>query len=350
MSHPAGSHPPQQEEEEEDDYMTMTFADSPSAPETSFQRRQRERREAAQRGLVKSKAQLEAEAAAARDAALSRSLLADPAAARRSKGLAMMARMGFRPGGKLGSEGNADARAEPLRIAVKEDRGGVGLDEERKRKVEEAVGGEGDEEARKRAKGPPVVDEKEYRERVGRERERARKERLFDAAQKVAERMEEERGEILGSQGDGEEHGEERNDDGKAPEKKDARKISSRPLKSINVLWRGAVRAREEAERDRRMRHDLEQGLSRLPTYEDDSEDEDDKRAMGKTKTVYVTADDLDEDDPELDDFNALDVDEKVKRIVQFMRDKYHYCFWCKYTYPDESMEGCPGITEEDHD
>ncbi|KAH8910691.1 hypothetical protein BR93DRAFT_923412, partial [Coniochaeta sp. PMI_546] len=96
------------------------------------------------------------------------------------------------------------------------------------------------------------------------------------------------------------------------------------------------------------MRHDLEQSLSRLPTYEDEDEDEDDKRAMGKSKTVFEVAEDLDEEDAELDEFNALEAGEKLRRLVEHLRKEHHYCFWCKFTYPDESMEGCPGLTEED--
>ncbi|EEY18524.1 conserved hypothetical protein [Verticillium alfalfae VaMs.102] len=99
------------------------------------------------------------------------------------------------------------------------------------------------------------------------------------------------------------------------------------------------------------MRHDLEQSLSRLPTYEDEDEDEDDKRALGKGKTtVYEVADDLDEEDPELDEFTILEPPERLKRLVAYMRDEFNYCFWCKFRYPDETMDGCPGLTEEDHD
>ncbi|CRK40982.1 hypothetical protein BN1723_018797, partial [Verticillium longisporum] len=56
--------------------------------------------------------------------------------------------------------------------------------------------------------------------------------------------------------------------------------------------------------------------LSRLPTYEDEDEDEDDKRALGKGKTtVYEVADDLDEEDPELDEFKILEPPERLKRL-----------------------------------
>ncbi|KAG7435966.1 G patch domain-containing protein 11 [Fusarium oxysporum f. sp. raphani] len=98
------------------------------------------------------------------------------------------------------------------------------------------------------------------------------------------------------------------------------------------------------------MRYDLEQSLSRLPTYEDDQEDADDKRALGKGHTVYATAEDLDEEDEELDQFNELEIGERLKSVLEYLREKHQYCFWCKMAYPDAEMEGCPGLTEEDHD
>ncbi|GJC79996.1 uncharacterized protein ColLi_02834 [Colletotrichum liriopes] len=304
---------------EEDDYMNMTFEEPPTIkttqPETSLQRRQRLKREGEIRGRVKSKEELAAEEAAAREKALSRSLLED-AAAKKSKGLAMMAKMGFK-GGALGAAGDG-ARTEPIAVEIKEDRGGIGMESERKRKMREAA--ERIEEEVKEGKRVKV-DPLEYRDRVRQEREAARVQAQVFAAQRVAERMADE---------------------------KDAE--TARPLKSINVLWRGLARHREEKERDRRMRYDLEQSLSRLPTYEDDQEDEDDRTALGKKQTVYVTAVDLDEEDPELNQFNELEDAEKLRRLVEYLRKEHRYCFWCKFTYPDDEMEGCPGVAEEDHD
>ena len=193
------------------------------------------------------------------------------------------------------------------------------MESERKRKVREAAEAAG--ERAKRAK----ADEGEYRERMRREREEARWERQLAAAQKVAERMAAEREE--------------------EDAQKDGRRAVSRPLKGIPLVWRGLVRSREEAERDRRMRYDLEQGLARLPTYDDAEEDEDDKKALGKAATTYATAEDLDEEDPELEEFSALPVSERLQKAVEHLRAEYHYCFWCKFTYPDEEMEGCPGLT-----
>lgn len=334
--------------------MTMTFTDDPASAnnpssshrpvETSLQRRLRLRREAEARSRPKSKAELAAEEASRREAALSQSLLTSQP---KSKGLAMMARMGFKPGAALGKA--SDAVREPVRIEVKDGREGIGLESERKRKIREAA-----EEAGERAK-KARAEEGDYRERLRREREEGRWERQVGAAMKVAERMagereeerqvrEEEEGDGNGDRKEGKEAGEKKTKDGTT--------LSSRrrPLKSIPVVWRGLVKSREEAERDRRMRYDLEQGLSRLPTYDDAEEDADDKKALGKARTTYVTAEDLDEEDPELDEFNALPAEERLRRVVGYLRNTYHYCFWCKFTYPDEEMEGCPGVTEEDHD
>ncbi|ROV91300.1 hypothetical protein VSDG_07807 [Cytospora chrysosperma] len=279
----------------------MTFADAaPALPETSLQRRERLRREGLRRGHVPSKAELAAQERERREEGLSTAKKSS------SKGLAMMAKMGFKPGSALGRGGGgggaAGARSEPLRIEVKEDRGGIGADAERKRRMQEAAGAAG---LAKRARVEELGD---YRERMARERAAARREGQVAAAQKIAERMDEEAG---------------------------------------------------EKERDRRMRYDLEQGsgglAAKLPTYDDDdgSMDADDRIALGRTekkKTVYMPADDLDEEDPELDEFNGLDGDEKLERILKYLRGKYRYCFWCKCAYPDEEMEGCPGLTEEDHD
>ena len=337
---PQGVGAPDSDSSSEDDYMKMTFTDddpTPSAssskrappPETSLQRRLRLQREGEARARVKSRHELEAEAEAERERALRTSLLED--AGRRSKGFAMMAKMGFKGGalGKGGEDGGK-GKAEPIRIEIKDGREGIGMESERKKRLREVA-----EEAERKGK-KVKADEGEYRERVRREREVARLEAQVAAAQRVAERMGEEGEVVAGGRGEEEKGGK--------------REVGSRPLKAVNVLWRGLVRAREEAERDRRMRYDLEQSLSRLPTYEDEDEDDDDKRAMGKSKTIYEVAEDLDEEDPELDEFNGLEPEEKLSRLVEHLRKEHHYCFWCKFTYPDESMDGCPGLTEEDHD
>ncbi|KAL1870450.1 hypothetical protein Daus18300_005136 [Diaporthe australafricana] len=358
-----------EEEEEEDDYMNMTFDDAPSKqPETSLQRSQRLRKEGLKRGIVPSKAELAAQERQRREEGLSRSLITGAAAGNdknadndeyddraaaeakkkkpQSKGLAMMARMGFTPGSALGSRENAStARSEPLRIETKDDRGGIGADAEKKRKLAEAADAAG---LAKRARVEELGD---YRGRMARERDAARKEKLVFAAQKIAEKMDEDGG------GGGALDAAPSATAAAAAAAGGAKKTSSRPLKSIPVVYRGLMRRRDEAERDRRMRYDLEQssgGLSaKLPAYEDEGMDEDDRMALGgrtEKKTIYMPADDLDEEDPELEDFSALEVGEQLLKLVAYLRERHRYCFWCKFAYPDEEMDGCPGLTEEDHD
>ena len=55
-------------------------------------------------------------------------------------------------------------------------------------------------------------------------------------------------------------------------------------------------------------------------------------------------------DDRDLDEFDALPPRERLARTVAWLRDEYRYCFWCKFGYARREMEGCPGLTEEEHD
>lgn len=430
-------------EDEEDDYMAMTFADTTTTsaqPETSLQRRQRLQKEGLRRGMVPSKAELAQRERERREQGLSRSLFSpfpgggpddeggvllgpkiaaerrqkaekeqaqqqqqqDAAArtlamvkANKSKGLAMMAKMGFTPGSALGSnirqqqDGGEEVLVEPLRIHVRADRGGIGRGDERKRKLREEAGlpppgGEDDEqppdgEDNHANKKTRIVDEGDYRERMAKECDAARKERLVLAAQKIAERMDEDKRATAAAAAAQEV--EEEESQKKKKKTASSTSASSRPLKAIPVLYRGLVRHREQADRDRRARHDLEQSSGfadavvqkSLPRYAEDEDDldaydrmaigreeegeeedslrpgDDEKKKKKKQQPVYVP-DDLDEEDDELDAFNALEVGDRLTRLVQYLRDEFRYCFWCKFAYPDEAMEGCPGITEEDHD
>ncbi|TFB06375.1 G patch domain-containing protein 11 [Trichoderma ghanense] len=324
-------------DDDEDDYMSMTFQDTPPTTETSVQRAERLKRESRARGIIKSKAQLAQEEAAAREKALATSLLED-ARAKKSKGLAMMAKMGFKGGGlgKKTGDGQGSGKTEPIRISMKEDRGGIGMESEKKRKLREAA----DERDVKSVK----IDPLEYRERMRAEREDARLEAQLRAAQRTAERLDEEETSTELSENPPPCSPSEDKDSKSRP-----KPAPSRPLKSVPVLYRGLVRHREEKERERRMRHELEQSLSRLPTYENSDEDDDDKMAMGKDVS-FSLADDLDEEDEELQEFEALDLGTRLARLVMYLRERHRYCFWCKMAYPDDEMEGCPGTTEEDHD
>lgn len=240
-----------------------------------------------------------------------------------------MAKLGYKPGTTLGK--TEDARIEPIGVVIKENRGGIGHDAEKKRKIREEF-----EEAAKRVK----VEEVGYRERVRQEREEKRHAAQIIAAQKVAERFDTEADENSASG----------QDDG-APEMAVNVPLNKRPLKNINVLWRGLIRSRLEKDAERRMRADMQQSLSRLPTYDDPDEDQEDRNAYTKKQTSNdFVEEDLYVEDEELNSFNQHSASERLERLVTYLRNTYHYCFWCKFKYDDKAMDGCPGLTEEDHD
>ena len=301
--------------------------------------------QAEDRARPPSKKALEEAAAASRDEGLATALDAS------SRGFRMLAKLGFQPGTGLGPSRDAptaaDAatsdrtkppaaegpRLEPLVLDVKADRGGIGLDDARKRKVRHAAGAE---RVAKRAR----VEESgvDFRERVAREREEQRLARLVPAVMRVAERMDEAAAPAGAAHGPG---------DG-TPGGARARASRPPPLQEVNVLYRSLERDRRTAEHDRRMRHEM---LDSLPTgkgrlYDDPEEDAQDRMALGKEVEELPG----DESDEELDAFEALAPEQKLARLTAYLREKHWYCFWCKCQYEDEGMEGCPGEKEEDHD
>ena len=320
-----------QDGDEDDDYMNMTFAEAaPSIKtETLTQKRKRLAREAEMKGRTKSKAELTKEERNKRDAALSSTTLDAT-----NKGFKMMAALGYKPGTALGAsrenpDGSKDDRLlEPIGLEMRDSRSGVGADAERKRKFREEV--EAQQQAQKDTEKKRKVDAGEFRERQQKEREEKKLEGQMWAAMKVCERLEEE--------DETEQNGD------------TSRRKQTKPLKNVNVLWRSLVKQRALNERDRRMRYDLHQSLSRRPDYDDPDEEKEDKMALGKKAETEEVDIDLDEEDEELDEFGALETSERVDKLVVFLRETWHYCFWCKYRYPDDDMEGCPGTSETDHD
>lgn len=306
-------------EEEEDDYLNMTFEEPSSGKkETSLQRTARLKKEAAERGRVQSKAEKEAAAQEAREKALATSLDASA-----NKGARLMAKMGFQPGQALGATGN-EGRVNPVELSIKDDRGGIGMDSEKKRKVREA--GEAAEEGVKRTK----LTEEDFRVRSMREREEKRAEGMWWGAMKVLEGLEEDA--VKKESGKREEVGELAGSGGK---------LKPKAMRDIALLYRPLVKNRLEKERERRARYDLMQSLSRNQEYT--NEDADDKIALGNE------VEELDDEDLELDDYEALPAVERLEKVVSQLREKHSYCFWCKYKYEDQDMEGCPGLTEDEH-
>lgn len=306
------------DDDEEDDYLNMTFDEPPPKTETSLQRTARLKKAAAQRSRPISQAERSALAQERLETALVTEL--DPTC---NRGAHIMAKMGFRPGDALGN--TEGARTRPLEVAIKDDRAGIGLESERKRRLREAA--ETCAGREKRIK----VDEDEYRYRTRALQELRRREGQMWAAMRVLEGLE------MDSLGQG-------GEDGEGPSPSLLQRSRGKKLRCVeNVLWRPLVKQRLEEERERRRRCDWTQSLSRRNECTEDDRDE----SLAYSEEIE---EDVEEEDAELEAFEALPVGERLGKVVGYLREKYHYCFWCKFRYPDEEMEDCPGFTEEEHE
>ncbi|KAK8181877.1 putative G-patch domain protein [Phyllosticta capitalensis] len=309
-------------QEEEDDYMNMVIQE-PDRKESQLKRIQREKRDRIERSqrTKKTKEQREEETEEAMRKPIDSS----------NKGFQMLAKMGFDPSTK--------PSAQPI-VVERRGREGIGIETDKKRKAREAF----DEHAKKAKVEKETVED--YTARIMQERKDKRADGQFVGAQRVAEKLDMD-AEDQAAAADAEEQGDDTT-------KKPAFTIegTSKPLKSIPVFWRGLVRGRLEHDSEARMRkHLLSTDSSRLPTFDDSDLDPDDKQALErKDKTELVVHEDLAEEDTELEEFMALPPSERLEKVVMYLREQHKYCFWCKYQYPDKDMEGCPGVTEEDHD
>ena len=302
-------------EEDEDDYLSMTFEDvSSSKKETSLQRTTRLKKEAAERSRVLSKAELAAKEKAARDEALATELDSS------NKGAQIMAKMGFKAGDALGQ--TEDARKDPIELLMKDDRGGIGMDNEKKRKVREAT------EAMKAGEKRQKLSAEEFRERNRVEQEEKRAEGQMWGAMKILEGFEDEAG-ADGLGGTPTVEG-----DNAAPS---ATTKKPKKLSDVNLLYRPLVKQRLVRDHERQMRIELNNSLSARDEESDEEREAD----------AYIQS--FDEEDDELRDFEAVPSSERLEKVVGELREKYFYCFWCKYRYPDAEMEGCPGLTEHEH-
>jgi hypothetical protein len=236
----------------------------------------------------------------------------------------MMAKFGFKQGDSLGkSEG---ARKVPIRAELKGDRSGIGLESEKKRKFREQWE-QADREA-KRSK----EEEGDYVETRRLEAKEKKAERDLDSAQRTAERLTD-----------------------KEAEDKGTPQPSEQPVMDVNVLWRSRARRRAVIKHEKQQRRELNNSLaSRLPTLatEPDDEGDDAKVAQGLDLAPFYTSleEELEDEDPELAAFEALPVPERLEKLLVFLRDAFRYCLYCGYQYPDAELEGCPGLTDEDHD
>jgi len=390
-------------EAEEDDYLSMSLSTLPApitSPETYTQRRLRLARESDARAHIPSKAELAQQVKQRREEGLARSLLED----KNSKGYRMMKAMGWKEGGlgkavqyqppstqpvaqgggKEDADGDGDAspRAgiglglasdttlqhqpqgpilEPIALFVKEDRSGIGHLTSEKLKFRESLNRSGISPA----SVPPKESAESYRTRLRINKQEKRAEAQFYSAQTILEGFD--RGETSSSPTQPQREREfsplgsrypktttKNNNNNNKDTTLPPRNI---PLKSIPILYRSLIKHREEKDREKRNRYEFLEFLSfathssskapGLPEYERDYED---KVALGTTQMSEVDSD-VEGEDEELEEFNQLPFTERLRLIVKELREKWNYCFWCKYQYAcqEEMDESCPGLEEDLH-
>ena len=315
---------------EEDDYLTMSFDDAPApAAETSLQRTARLKREAAARAHQLSKKDLAAKAARDQQAVLNTALDSS-----NSLGARMLAKMGYKEGETLGkAEG---ALREPIRVHVRERRRGIGEEEKvpaagGKRSAE---GLESEEAAEKRRK----IVAKEYRERAQLSAEERRLKGQLEGAMKVLETMETE----------AEAKKENRDDRDSAGSENPSHPLPAagfQPLRSINILRRPLARDRLRAEYERTAQLLKADAIASRDPLDDSMTG----RPSARQAFLVAAEDELEEEDSELEEFEELDLAEQLEKVVMHLRTEYRYCYWCMGSYPDAEMDGCPGLTEDEH-
>jgi hypothetical protein len=83
-----------------------------------------------------------------------------------------------------------------------------------------------------------------------------------------------------------------------------------------NVFWRGLDRDREIAEKEKQFRRRVMYERSANTLGEIDDEEYD------------TAVQEVEGDDAELDEFEALPLDNQLEMILHYMRETYFYCFW----------------------
>ncbi|CAO3625573.1 unnamed protein product [Mucor fragilis] len=210
-----------------------------------------------------------------------------------NKGMKMLMKMGFKQGQGLGSNKGSSGIAEPIQVDLKLGRSGIGMDSEiRKREREQE-----EEELRKRVH----IDPEEFRNQMASKAKDAQFVRYINAAVSICEKLDEEN------------------------------QVES------NILWTlkpppPPTVASAEPE-------DVEQ-LQEQQTLE---KEEGDDKEQDEAEPKYPQE--------EMDALKSLPLDDQLTKLIDYLRETYFYCFWCRAKYTDQADldENCPGTSEDDH-
>ncbi|CAL1702242.1 unnamed protein product [Somion occarium] len=349
-------------------FLFATAAATSSGPKTYSERRKEAEKLAALRNAQhrkKSRRQLELES---REEGLRKSLFErakeeeEAGSGQQNKALAMMMKMGFKPGQTLGpsdevatkpdtsaagpsyvlgkrrlsepqeDEANGMAtiasrhRAVPLPLSEWAGKKGIGLGKR-------AASPSATERLAKMAKMAEDRDHLDFRDRARQEYEERRAEGQLGPAQRTCVTLDEK---------DGREFNvlwlNPNNPDGFPEGFLDALNdpvlVASIHRNRVDTSLEGRLRARMQAD-----------ALQPLTSTLDDVESRKDKVTLAKT--TYS-----EEDIKEATQFLRLGPKDRLTLVLEYLRRRYAYCFWCGTEYNDqEDLENnCPGPDEEDHD
>ncbi|KAL4241572.1 G patch domain-containing protein 11 [Abortiporus biennis] len=354
---------------DDDDYLSDKFLvesiqTSSSAPKSYSQRRKEAQKQAAlknEENRRKSRRQLELES---REEGLSKSLFErakeEESMGQQNKALSMMMKMGFKPGQSLGvSSEDADSSASasrekspevqstvvppvqlnnssgpsnpshlvnPLPLNEWAGRKGIGLG---KRPASPTFS----ERVAKMAKLAEANEHVAFRDRVRHEYEERRSEGRLAAAQRTCVSLDEKAGlkfNILWLNP----HNPDTFPEGLIDALNDELIAASLHHKDVETLMEDRLRAGMKAD-----------ALQPLPDLTEDADEEKEKGARSR-KTPYS-----EDDVEEARQFLRLTATDKLGFVLEYLRNKYSYCFWCGTQYEDEEdMDtNCPGPEEDDH-
>ncbi|OCH88306.1 hypothetical protein OBBRIDRAFT_94146 [Obba rivulosa] len=359
---------------DEEDYLSDKFLQeltAPAAPRTYAEKRKEAQRLAAlknEQNRRKSRKQLELEA---REEGLRKSLFErakeDEASGQQNKALAMMMKMGFKPGESLGVKHDTDSppspsapasaeatptgdgastpeagasasarpstqhRAEPLPLSEWAGRKGIGLG---KRPASPGASERLAKMARMAADQKEQTDHSAFRDRARQEYEERRAQGRLGPAQRTCVTLDEKEGRefnILWLNPDNPATFPE----GLLDALEDSELVAALQRRQTGDTIEGRLRARMQA--------DALQPLT--SALDDDSSSAAEKPELHKTPYSQ-------EDIEEATQFLRLSAQDRLELVLDYLRQKYAYCFWCgtQYDNQDDLDANCPGPDEDAHD
>ncbi|KAF9186896.1 G patch domain-containing protein 11 [Haplosporangium sp. Z 27] len=343
------------DEEEEEDYMSEAFlnslvqqSDNDKSKKSNMTYSERRRQKHLEH-LANLPKPLHVREKEAREKGLEKEIGED------NKGMAMLLKMGFKKGGTLGaaklssesepqsSNGSTDEHSNalraPIEVQIKQGRGGLGMDSVKKRQAEEELQRHVDEAHR--------VFDQDFRGKKMNQFEIEKRNRQLGAARAICMQLDAKK--KTGTPED-QDQGNDTKDMGRSNEFWWISDSVPDEMLGTRLMGPGAeVITETQGDNINQRRFDLS---------EDGDNDESSKEKRIKLDPLESLGDDEEkaqEEEPpkwgEKPDFAQLEVNEKLNKVVNYLRDKHYYCFWCSAQYDgaDDLKQNCPGEDEDDH-